>query len=194
MRNKRRLQVTASDIANRRRRLKRRVVLVLREINPTPGMGARRTLVYIARSENELDAMKFARQYVERSTCVMTDEGVAFSPLSGWCKHLTVMHSREYVTKDGTSDNQAESFYSRMRRAEYGVHHGFRPLYLIDYAAEHGWREDNRRRSSYENFTALIKMALRNGYSRGFAGYFQGNRRLQEFLGPADAAICKVSV
>lgn len=52
----------------------------------------------------------------------MTDESGAFTQLSTWCDHRTVVHSREYVADDGTSENQAESFFSRMRRAEYGVY------------------------------------------------------------------------
>jgi hypothetical protein len=36
---------------------------------------------------------------------------------------MRVNHSKEYVGDDGASVNQAESYFSRLRRAEYGVHH-----------------------------------------------------------------------
>ena len=189
MRNKRRLNLTANDKANLHRKKKRRCVLVLREIDPIPGKGASRTLVYIARSENEADAMQFARRYIAPGTVVETDEGPAFTPLSAWTEHRTVVHSREWVTKDGVSDNQAESFYSRFRRAEYGVFHGFRPTYLIDYAAEFAWREDHRRQSTRERFGVLVKALLTKGPSRWWSNYRHGNRRQQEILGPADASI-----
>ena len=42
-------------------------------------------------------------------------------------------------SKDGASTNQAESFFSRLRRAEIGIHHHIAGLYLGAYAAEwHG--------------------------------------------------------
>ncbi len=185
MRNKRRLQLTAGDRANLMRKKKRRTVFVLREIDPQPGRGARRTLVYIAKSENETDAMAFARPYIKPGTCMMTDESGAFTQLSGWCEHRTVIHSREFVSDDGTNDNHAESFFSRMRRAEYGVYYGFRPMYLIDYASEFAWRDDNRRQSTGELFRGLLGAALQRGHSKWFAGYFQGNRRSVEILGAA---------
>lgn len=188
MRKKRWEQMTANDKANVHRKKKRRTVFVLREC-PPGGQGASRTLVSIAMSENEMDAMLLARQYISPGTVVMTDESGAFTQLSTICEHLTVVHSREYVSDRGVNDNQAESFMSRMRRAEYGVYHGFRPMYLIDYASETAWREDNRRKSIGELFRALLRSVLRGGGSRWWAGYFQGNRRRQEILGIAHASI-----
>ena len=41
--------------------------------------------------------------------------------------------------------NQAESFFSRMRRAEIGHHHHLAGPYLIRFAQEAAWREDHRR-------------------------------------------------
>jgi len=34
-----------------------------------------------------------------------------------------VNHSNEYVGEDGANVNQAEPFFSRLRRAEIGIHH-----------------------------------------------------------------------
>lgn len=47
------------------------------------------------------------------------------------------------VTKECT--NQAESFFSRIRRAEIGIHHPIAGPYLSAYASEMAWRENNRR-------------------------------------------------
>jgi hypothetical protein len=44
----------------------------------------------------------------------------------------------------------AEEFFSRMRRAEIGHHHHIAGAYLIRYAQESSWREDNRRASNGE--------------------------------------------
>jgi transposase-like protein len=189
MRKKRKLQLTANDKANLHRKRKRRTVFVLREIDPRPGYGASRTMVSVAMSENETDATEFARRFIANGVVVMTDESGAFAPLSLWTDHRTVVHSREYVSDDGTNDNQAESFFSRMRRGEYGVFHGFRPMYLIDYASEFAWRDDRRRKSVGDSFRHLLASLLSRGHSRWWAGYYQGNRRQAEILGPADASI-----
>jgi hypothetical protein len=41
--------------------------------------------------------------------------------------------------------NNAESFFSRMRRAEIGHHHHLAGPYLIRFAQEASWREDHRK-------------------------------------------------
>jgi len=46
----------------------------------------------------------------------------------------------------------AESFFSRLRRAEIGTHHHIDGRYLSAYAMEMAWREDNRRISNGEQF------------------------------------------
>jgi hypothetical protein len=48
-------------------------------------------------------------------------------------------------SKDGACTNQAESYFSRLRRAEIGQHHHVSGKYLAAYAVEMAWREDNRR-------------------------------------------------
>ncbi|AEG94374.1 hypothetical protein Rta_32620 [Ramlibacter tataouinensis TTB310] len=106
MRNKRRLQMAAADRANLIRKRKCRSVYVLRELYPEPGKGARRTLVYIATSENEADMMRFAQSYVTPGSIVMTDESNAFTQLSRWFNHRSVVHPREYCSDDGVNDNR----------------------------------------------------------------------------------------
>ena len=43
---------------------------------------------------------------------------------------------------DGACTNQAESYFSRLRRAEWGQHHHISGKYLGAYAREMAWRED----------------------------------------------------
>ena len=49
---------------------------------------------------------------------------------------------------EGVCTNQAESYFSRLRRAEIGTHHHIAGPYLHAYAGEMSWREDNRRVSN----------------------------------------------
>jgi len=96
---------------------KRQVVVVAREI-----MG--RTLPFIVPRES--DAVPLVRQHVASGTVVHADESNAWERLHASYDMRRVNHSVEYVSEDGASVNQAESFFSRLRRAEYGVHHRLR--------------------------------------------------------------------
>ena len=42
---------------------------------------------------------------------------------------------------DGACTNQAENYFSRLRRAELGQHHHVSGKYLAAYACEMAWRE-----------------------------------------------------
>ena len=50
----------------------------------------------------------------------------------------------------GACTNQAESFFSRIRRGEMGHHHHISGPYLVRYALESAWRENNRRADNCE--------------------------------------------
>lgn len=67
----------------------------------------------------------------------------------------------------------AESFFSRIRRAEIGVHHRIAGPYLASYAMEMAWREDNRRVSNGEQFLLATGAALAHPVSRQWKGYWQ---------------------
>ena len=67
-------------------------------------------------------------------------------------KTKRINHSEAYSANEGCT-NMAESFFSRLRRAEIGTHHHIAGPYLAAYAAEMDWREDNRRISNGEQFT-----------------------------------------
>lgn len=168
--------------ANAKRKLKRRVVLVLREVSNIVGKGAIKTRVTIARREHEDDAIPFIKKHVQVGSIIMSDENAAYNQLSANYTHKTVQHAIEYQTKDGVNNNQAESFNSRMRRAEYGIYHGFRPNYLMIYACETAWQEDNRRKTLRERFMLIFDLLAKSGLSDIFRGYLQGNRLQEEIL------------
>ncbi|WP_284691629.1 transposase [Pinirhizobacter soli] len=108
---------------------------------------------------------------------VMTDESNAFSGLAAYHDHYVVCHAREMCTSEGVNNNMSETFNSRMRRAEYGVHHGYRPKYLQDRASESAWRENWRRASQRERVEEILKIWLTSPHSKWWRGYWQGNHR-----------------
>ena len=118
-------------------RKNRRVVFTIRELDSC-GRG-RCTIVGIALSENENDALALIHRYVVAGSAIMSDENPAYNKLCLNYEHKTVEHSVEYVTYDGVHDNQAESYFSRLRQMEYGVTHRMTPMYLMDLAQEMAW-------------------------------------------------------
>jgi hypothetical protein len=48
--------------------------------------------------------------------------------------------------------NQAKSFFSRLRRAEMGLHHCICRHHLYQYAGEMAWREDSQRKPNGTQF------------------------------------------
>lgn len=61
----------------------------------------------------------------------------------------------------------------RLRRAEIGHHHHIAGVYLLRYAQEAAWREDNRRNTNGEQVQRLAGNALKRKPSVDFTGYWQ---------------------
>jgi hypothetical protein len=98
-------------------------------------------------------------------------------------------HSETDSLPDGTSNNQAESYNWRMRRAAEGVYLSPSNRYLADYAVEAAWREDARHLSTGQKLRALLRVAMGVGLSRWWRGCRQGRHRTFEMLveGPREA-------
>jgi hypothetical protein len=73
----------------------------------------------------------------------------------------------------GVCTNQAESYFSRLRRAAFGTHHHFAGPYLAAYANEMSWREDHRRVSNGDQAALVSASAMAAPVSRTWAGYWQ---------------------
>jgi hypothetical protein len=81
---------------------------------------------------------------------MFADEAKSYDSLEALVDLKRIDHSKSYAEGD-INTNQAESFFSRLRRAERGVYHRI-AVHLEGYANEMSWREDNRRRSNGEQF------------------------------------------
>ena len=81
--------------------------------------------------------------------------------------------SAEAYSLDGACTNWAEEFFSRMRRAEISHHHHIAGPYLLRYAQEATWREDNRRMDNGAQGDRLTGLALSSKASVDFTGYWQ---------------------
>lgn len=142
---------------------KRRVVVVMREREG-------RTLPFVFRIEDQAVATITAR--VEPGSVIHADEAGSWDALHAKFDIKRINHSEAYSDGEACT-NQAESFFSRMRRAEIGIHHKIAGPYLMSYSREMAWREDHRRESNGELYLMTASAALAHPVSRQWKGYWQ---------------------
>ena len=114
---------------------KRQCVVIMRE------RGGRSLPFVVA---NEGDAVPFVRDHVGTLATIYADEGSGWDALHAGWDARRVNHSVAFMD-EGVCTNQAESYFSRLRRAEVGTHHHIAGPHLFQYAGEMAWREDHRR-------------------------------------------------
>jgi hypothetical protein len=88
-------------------------------------------------------------------------------------------HSKAY-SANGACTNRAESYFSRLRRAEIGQHHHIAGPHLGQYAGEMTWREDMRRQATGTQLDASGRLTLGHPPSRLWTGYWQRHLRKEE--------------
>lgn len=142
---------------------KRRVVVVMRERNG-------RTLPFVYNSESE--AVPAIMANVDKDATVYADEAAGWDALHSRFNTKRINHKEAYSTEEACT-NHAESFFSRLRRAEIGVHHHIAADYLDAYASEMAWREDHRRVSNGGQFVRITRASATAPVSRRWCGYWQ---------------------
>ena len=144
---------------------KRKVVVIAREKGG-------KTLPFVFPTEGA--ALETLGERIEVGSTVHADEARHWDALHGRYLTKRINHQESY-SDDGACTNDAESFFSRIRRAEIGIHHHISGKYLSAYAHEMAWREDHRRVSNGEQYLVLINSALNHPVSREWKGYWQRN-------------------
>lgn len=144
--------------------------------------GAKRTLTFIPKRENQADLGKLAPVYIAKGSVISADESEAYDRLQAWYPVKRVNHAVEYRSADGTTNNQAESFFSRFRRFQIGQVHRITAKYLDNYANEMAYREDTRRWANGNIFLDILTKCAKALISRDWCGYWQGNHRTGESL------------
>lgn len=160
----------------------KRCVFVMRQKCQELAAGANKTITFVLKSENQSDVSKLADAHVTKSSTICADENNAYDPLHAKFDTHRVNHSVEYRADDGTTNNLAESYFSRFRRMQYGQVHKFRNLYLANYANEAAYREDTRRWSNGAIFSDIAKKCAHTRTHNDWCGYWQGNKRQAERL------------
>jgi hypothetical protein len=167
----RRLREAANQKENRRdRRLaknqngKRKVVVIVRRRGG-------RTLPAVFKTE--ASAQSWIKARVAKGTTIMADEAASWNDLHGRFQVSRINHQDLYSTETGIYTNNAESFFSRLRRSEIGHHHHIAGAYLVRYAQESAWREDHRRVDNGRQTMSLAGLAMMAPTSVDWCGYWQ---------------------
>lgn len=142
---------------------KRRAVVVMRERDG-------QTLTAVFKAED--DAVAIVAATIKEGSTVHADEASHWDALHAKFLTKRINHSEAY-SHAGACTNMAESFFSRLRRAEIGTHHTISGKYLHAHAAEMAWREDNRRSSNGEQYLSAVGAAANHPVSRAWKGYWQ---------------------
>ncbi len=122
--------------------------------------------------KSEAGSLSFIRDKVAKGTILNADEAGSWNDLQARYEMRRINHEEAY-SLNGACTNMAESFFSRLRRAEVGHNHHLAGVYLGRYAQEAAWREDNRRVANGDQVTAIATLALRRPQSVDFSGYWQ---------------------
>lgn len=142
---------------------KREVVVVMRQRG-----GNAVTNVF----KSESASVDSLHHHIAAGSTIHADEATSWDALHARYLTKRINHSEAY-SHDGACTNQAESFFSRLRRAEIGTHHSIAGKYLDMYADEMAWRENNRRVSNGEQYLIATNAALQAPVSRQWKGYWQ---------------------
>ncbi len=142
---------------------KREVVIAARERNG-------KTVTFVTKTEDE--GVAGLKDRIAIGSTVYADEASHWDVLAASFDTVRINHSKAYSDGDACT-NQVESFFSRLRRSEIGIHHHVAGPYLASYAAEMDWREDNRRISNGEQYSAIVSAAAHHPVSRQWKGYWQ---------------------
>jgi hypothetical protein len=142
----------------------RKVVVIVRERGG-------RTLPAVIKTEGA--AQSWIRSRVLKGSTIMADEANSWNDPHGPFQLERINHQDLYSTGLGTYTNGAESFFSRLRRAEVGHHHHIAGVYLVRYAQESEWREDHRRADNGRQTMSLVGLAMMAPTSVDWCGYWQ---------------------
>lgn len=146
---------------------KRRVVVAIRERKG-------RTFTHV--TDTEAEGVVIAMNTAEADATFYADEATHWDALHDrWTTHR-INHSEAYSDLMGTSTNQVESFFFRLRLMVAGQHHHVSGRYLHQYAAHAAWLEDHRTLANGALAHRALGLAMAHPKSAAWAGYWQRGR------------------
>jgi len=122
--------------------------------------------------KSEGAALAWIKSRIQPGTIVNADDASSWNGLHTKYEMKRINHQECYSDGEACT-NQAESYFSRLRRAEMGHMHHVSGPYLLRYAQEAAFREDARRDDNGAQVRRVAQLALTSKPSVDFAGYYQ---------------------
>ena len=102
------------------------------------------------------------QQHIDPSSHLMTDESPIYYMMKpDYAKHSTVSHkAHEYSRREAdftVTTNTVESFFSLLKRANYGIYHHMSRKYLAQYCAERDFTYNGRKLTDEQRTEKAIK-------------------------------------
>jgi hypothetical protein len=98
-----------------------------------------------------------ANQVVMSGSRLMTDEGLQYRQLGQeFLSHGTVNHKAGEYVRGAVTSNQAENFFSQLKRSLDGTHHHISKEHLPRYLAEFDFRYSTRRLTDTQRMQRLM--------------------------------------
>jgi hypothetical protein len=157
---------------------------------PAPNQSGKRKAVVIIRERggktlpgvfrNEADALTFIRQRVAPKTTLYADEAAGWNALSARYTLHRINHRKPIAsaTSAQTHTNNAEGFFSRMRRGEIGHHHHVAGPYLTGSLRRRRGGKITSAIANGSQVNKIVTLAMLNKpISIDFCGYWQRGAR-----------------
>lgn len=162
--------VKPSNEAKDRKDLRKRINQSGKRQSVIVARGNGRTITHVAK--HEADGVAFVAANVAHGSTVHADEASHWDKLAAFFPIKRINHQQAY-SMDGACTNAAESFFSRLRRSEIGIHHHIAGRHLGAYAAEMAWREDCRREPNGRQYAMVMGAVAVTPKSAQWCGYWQ---------------------
>lgn len=160
---------------------KRRCLLAFCQKSERYG-GAERCIMALVPQENKANILPLVETLIEPKTEIYTDKSRAYLCLKKDYNLKQVNHSEQYCTKNGVNNNLAESLFSRLTRSLLGVYHKLDNHYIMLYANEICWREENRRLDVKQKSLYLLHYCLNTPLLADYKKY-PAHRKTNAFFG-----------
>lgn len=116
-----------------------------------------RTVPFVGRKES--DALECIKETVSHDAIIQADESRAWDSLLKLYEMMRIKHDYAFSANMACTNN-AESFFSQMRKAQNGTFHKIGGDNLQEYACEVAWKRDHTELTQIEKTKKILELCL----------------------------------
>ena len=119
------------------------------------------THAFVVEATDGKTLLPIVEKYVERGSCVTTDELNSYSGLGDMgYYHRVVRHGSQEYVRDGVNTNAMEGFWSHFRRMIMGCYHDVSDKYIQRYINEAVYRWNTRNMDESQRFANMFNKSI----------------------------------